>query len=174
MLRARASRAVSFGFVSHPTLGLPPRSLQSGYPDAAERLKTQRVRLAARALEVAAAEDATLTIRHDEAGLRNLLRDAEVLVERLALCVAGDDVHWLKEFADQSATVLRRRAVPMDDIVRICEGLRTGARGVLTGDEMAAADRALDEAVRVYRWYRRLSGDARKRNRILAALYKGI
>ncbi len=160
--------------MSHPTLGLPPRSLQAGYPDAAARLTAQRARLAARALEVAVAEDATLTARYDEAGLRNLLRDAEVLVDRLALCVAGNDTHWLKEFADHSATVLRRRGVPMDDIVRICEGLRTGARSVMAGDEMAAADRALDEAVRVYRWYRRLSGDARKRNRIIAALYKGI
>ena len=166
--------AVSFGTVSHPTLGLPPRSLQAGYPDAAARLRTERARLAARALEVAVAEDATFRTRYDEHGLRNLLRDAEVLVDRLALCVAGDDVHWLKEFADQSATVLRRREVPMDDIVRICEGLRAGARSVLTEDEMATADLALDEAVKVYRWYRRLSGDARKKNPIIDAIYKGI
>jgi len=59
-------------------------------------------------------------------------------------------------------------------MVRICEGLRAGARGVLAEDEMAAADRALDEAVRIYHWYRRLSGDARKKNPILDALYKGI
>ena len=160
--------------MSHPSLGLPPRSLQAGYPVAAARLRTERARLAVRALEVAAAEDATLLTRYDEHGLRNLLRDAEVLVDRLALCVAGDDVHWLKEFADHSATVLRRRDVPMDDIVGICEGLRAGARGVLAEDEMAAADRALDEAVRIYHWYRRLSGDARKKNPILDALYKGI
>ena len=31
----------------------------------------------------------------------------------------------------------------------------------------------LDEAVEGYRWYRRLAGDARKRNPILAAIYKG-
>jgi hypothetical protein len=173
MLRARAPGAVSFGIVTHPSLGLPPRSLQAGYPDAAARLRAQRTRLAARALEVAAAEDATIAARYDEAGLRNLLRDAEVLVDRLALCVAGDDVHWLKEFADQSATVLRRRNVPMDDIVRICEGLRSGAHGVLAPDELPAADRALDAAVTVYRWYRRLAGDARKRNPLVTKLYKG-
>ena len=174
MLRARAPGAVSSGIVSHPTLGLPPRSLEAGYPDAAARLRTQRVRLAVRALEVAVAGDATIGSRYDEAGLRNLLRDAEVLVDRLALCVAGNDAHWLKEFADHSATVLRRRGVPMDDIVGICEGLRAGARGVLAEDEMAVADSALDEAVKVYRWYRRLSGDARKRNRLIHTIYKGI
>ena len=162
------------GTVSHPTLGLPPRSLEAGYPDAAARLRAEQARLAVRALEVAAAGDATLRTRYDEHGLRNLLRDAEVLVDRLALCVAGDDVYWLQAFADQSATVLRRRGVPMDDIVRICEGLRDGARGVLAEDEMAVADRALDAAVKVYHWYRRLSGDARKKNPIIDAIYKGI
>jgi len=28
--------------------------------------------------------------------------------------------------------------------------------------------------VKVYRWYRRLSGDARKRNRLIHTIYKGI
>ena len=54
------------------------------------------------------------------------------------------------------------------------EGLKKAARGVLTADEIVAADAALDEAITVYRWYRRLSGDARKRNRILDFLYRGI
>ena len=173
MLRGRRSRAVSFGIVSHPTLGLPPRSLHVGYPDAAARLGAGGSRLAARALEVAVAEDPTLRTRHDDAALRNLLRDAEVFVDRLALCVAGNDPHWLREFADQTATVYRRRLVPMDDVVRLLEALRAGARGVLSADEVVPADAAIDEAVAVFRWYRRLAGDARKRNRVLAALYRG-
>jgi hypothetical protein len=112
--------------------------------------------------------------RYDEGGLRNLLRDAEVHVDRLALCVAGNDPHWLEHFADMTATVFRRRGVAMDDVVQLMEGIRVAARGVLATEEMVPADEALDEAVRVYRWYRRLSGDARKRNRILDAIYKGI
>ena len=112
--------------------------------------------------------------RYDEAGLRNLLRDAEVHVDRLALCVAGNDPHWLKQFADAAATVFRRRGVPMDDVVTLMEGIRSASRGVLSAEEMAPADLALDEAVAVYRWYRRLSGDARKRNRLVDAIYKGI
>ena len=173
MLRGRASRKVSFVFVSHPSLGLPPRSLHAGFPDAAARLRAARARLAARALEVAVADDPTIRSRYDEAGLRNLLRDAEVHLDRLALCVAGNDPHWLREFADQTASVLRRRRVPMDDIVRLCEGLRAAARTVLSDEEMVPADEALDGAVEVYRWYRRLGGDARRRNRFLWALYKG-
>ena len=118
--------------------------------------------------------DPTLRTRYDDMGLRNLLRDTEVHVDRLALCVAGNDPHWLKEFADHAATVFRRRDVAMDDVVRLLEGLRTSARGLLSEEEMVPADLALDEAVKVYRWYRRLSGDARKRNRLIAAIYKGI
>ena len=159
--------------MTHPTLGLPPRSLHAGFPDAAARLRAQRSRLAVRALEVAVDGDPTLRVRFDETGLRNLLRDAEVFVDRLALCVAGNDPYWLKEFADMSAPVFRRRKVPMDDVVRLLEALRAGAHGVLNDAETVPADAALDEAVAVYRWYRRLAGDARTRNRILAALYKG-
>jgi hypothetical protein len=160
--------------VSHPSLGLPPRSLQAGFPDAAARLKVQRAALAARSLEVAIDADPTFRVRFDDVALRNLLKDAEVHVDRLALCVAGNDSHWLKEFADQAAPVFRRREVPMDDVCRILEGLRTAARGVLSEEEMVPAEAALDEAIRVYRWYRRLSGDARKKNPIVEKLYRGI
>lgn len=173
MLRGPALRTVSFETVSHPTLGLPPRSLVAGFPDAADRLRSSRARIAARAIEVAVDADPTFRTRYDEPGLRNFLRDAEVFTDRLALCVAGDDPHWLREFADQTATVFRRRKVAMDDVVRILEGLRAGARSLLSEDEMVPADHALDAAVTVFREYRRLAGDARKRNRIAAALYKG-
>jgi len=118
--------------------------------------------------------DPTIRTRYDEAGLRNLLRDAEVHVDRLALCVAGNDSHWLGHFAEQAATVFRRRRVAMDDVVRLLEGLRVAARGMLAADELEPADEAIDEAARIYRWHRRLSGDARMKNPIVDAIYKGI
>jgi hypothetical protein len=159
--------------VSHPTLGLPPRSLSAGFPDAAARIRANRAALGVRALEISVDGDPSIRTRYDDLGLRKLLRDTEAFVERLALCVAGNDPHWLKEFADQSATIFRRRKVPMDDVIRLCEGLRSATRGLLSTDEMVPADAALDEAVKVFRWYRRLGGDARKRNPIIAAIYKG-
>ena len=159
--------------MTHPSLGLPPRSLQAGFPAGAARLRAERGRLAVRALEIAVSDDPTFRDRYDEAGLRNLLRDAEVFIERLALCVAGNDSHWLEVFADHTATVYRRRQVAMDDVVRLMEGIRSSARGVLSEAETAPADAAIDEAIKVFLWYRRLAGDARKRNPILAALYKG-
>lgn len=159
--------------MSHPSLGLPPRSLTAGHPAAAERLRADRARIAARALEVAIAADPTLRERHDELALRNLLRDAEVFVDRLALCVAGNEVHWLRSFAEQATVVLRRRSVPLDDAARICDALRVGARALLDDEEMVPADAALDATLEVLGWHRRLAGDARRRNRLLQALYKG-
>lgn len=160
--------------MSHPSLGKPPRNLTAGFPDGAARLRSSRSQLAIRTLEVAIDADPSIRGRYDDAGLRNLLRDAEVLCDRLATCVAGDDPYWLTEFADQTAPVFRRRGVPMDDAVRLLEGLRAASRGQLSPEEQGAADRALDEAVKVYRWYRQIAGDARKKNPVLAALYKGI
>jgi hypothetical protein len=160
--------------MSHPTLGQPPRSLDAGFPAAADRLRANRSRLAVRALETAAAADPTFRIRHDDAALRNLLRDAEVYVDRLALCVAGADDHWLSEFAEQTAVVFRRRRVPLDDIIGICEGLRAAVRGVLPEDELVPASSALDAAVDALRRHGKLSGDAKKRNRLASAIYKGV
>jgi hypothetical protein len=160
--------------VSHPSLGKPPPNLQAGYPEGAARLRASRTALATRALEIAIDGDRTFTTRHDDAGLRNLLRDVEVHVERLALCVSADDPYFLEHFADQSAPVFRRRGFGMADVVRLMEGLRSAARGILNANEVAAADRGLDAAVRVYRWYRQIAGDARRKNPVLAAIYKGI
>lgn len=174
MVRIGPVWAVSFPIVSHPTLGLPPRSLEAGFPAAADRLRAQRASLSARALEVAVAADPSLRRRYDEVGLRNLLKDAEVFVERLALCVAGDDSYWLKEFADQSATVFRRRKVAVMDVIGLLEGIRAGARGVLSDEEMASASRSLDDAVAVYKRFHHIRGDAREWNTITSKLYKGI
>ena len=60
MLRIAASGAVSFGTVSHPSVGHPPRSLQAGFPEAAARLRASRAALAVRALEVAVDADPTM------------------------------------------------------------------------------------------------------------------
>jgi hypothetical protein len=61
----------------------------------------------------------------------------------------------------------------MDDLVHLCEGLKQAVPSVLAPEEREIALDALDEAIRVLRWNRRLAGDARKRNRILNAIYKG-
>lgn len=159
--------------MSHPSLGLPPPDLTAGAPAAADRVRANAERLAARALEIAAERDPTLVERHDEPALRHLQRDAGTLVERIALSLAADDVTFIREFADAIAPLYRRRAVPMDDLVALMEGLREAIAATLPPDDHEATDRTIDAAVAAFRAYRRLAGDARKRNRLVTFLYKG-
>ena len=159
--------------MTHPTLGLPPRDLTAGFPAAGERLQRDRARLGARALEVALERDPSIRVRHGELGLRKLLRDTEPLIDRLAIALAANDTTAVAAWADWISVTYRRRRVPMDDLALLCEGLRLAAPSILSPQEQAVANIALDEAIKVFRWNRRLAGDARKRNKLLALLYKG-
>lgn len=111
--------------------------------------------------------------RYDEAGLRQLLLDAELLADRVAVGVAANAPDVGREYAEWTAPVYRRRRVPMDDLIALCHGLHQAFADVLSPDEMVVADATLDQAIEVYQWHRRLAGDARKRNRLLQLLYKG-
>ncbi len=159
--------------MSHPTLGRPPRDLRAGHPDAAVRLGREQARLGQRALEIALERDPSMRERHGELGLRKLLRDTEALIDRLAIAVAARDRMAVAAWADWVSIAYRRRAVPMDDLVHLCEGLRLAVASVLAPEEQGLADEALEEAIKVFRWNRRIAGDARKRNRLLAFLYRG-
>jgi hypothetical protein len=117
--------------------------------------------------------DATIEERYDEAGLRHLLHDAELLAERVALSVATAEPELARLYGEWTAPVYRRRRTPMDDLVALCEGLRAAFPSVLAPDELGAASEALDALIAAYRWHRRLAGDARKRNALLQLLYKG-
>jgi hypothetical protein len=136
-------------------------------------MRAARSRLAARSLEVAIDRDPSISQRYDEIGLRRLLNDAHVLLDQVAEAVSSDDPHVVGGWAEWLAPVYRRRKVPMDDLVQLAEGLRLAASAALAPDEQASLDAAIDEGIRVFRWHRRLAGDARRRNRILAAIYKG-
>ena len=159
--------------MSHPSLGLPPLDPTAGLPGPAARLRTNQERLAARALRVAMDADPTIEDRYDEAGLRHLLHDAELLAERVALCVATAEPDLAREYAEWTAPVYRRRRTPMDDLIALCEGLRAAFPNILAPGELGAASDALDAAIGAYRWHRRIAGDARKRNALLQLLYKG-
>jgi hypothetical protein len=147
--------------------------MTAGFPAAAARLLAVRQEVARRAFEIALDDVPAMRERHDEYALRQLLRDAEVFVELVAAAVAADDPSAVRAFADQVAPVYRRRRVPMDDLVALMEALRRACAGVLAPGELVVAGRAIDAAVEEFRWYRRLAGDARKRNRLLQAIYKG-
>ena len=147
--------------------------MTAGYPEAAERLRSARARLGARALEVALDTTPGMRERYDELGLRRLLRDAELLVDRVAMSVAANDDYFTRDYAGWTVIVYRRRKVPMDDLVALCEGIRSAVASVLSPAELPSANDALDGAIDVFRWSRRLAGDARKKNAFLQFLYKG-
>ena len=159
--------------MSHPALGLPPLDATAGLPAAAARLQAARPRVGARALEVALELDPTICEHNDETGVRLLLRDTEILVDELADSLATGSVVEIRTWAEQASVIYRRRRVPMDNVIALCEGLREASQAVLAPAERAAADAALDAAIERFRWQRRLAGDARKRNRILQIIYKG-
>jgi hypothetical protein len=87
--------------------------------------------------------------------------------------VASGDPGTAAEYANWTSPVYRRRRVPLDDIVGLCEGLRSALPSVLAPGELPSASAALDAAIEVYRWHRRLAGDARRRNALLQFIYKG-
>ncbi|NJD28389.1 MAG: hypothetical protein FIA92_08835 [Chloroflexi bacterium] len=159
--------------MSHPSLGLPPRDLSAGRPDAGAILTASRSRIAARALEIALELDSTMGERHDELALRGLLADLSAFIDRLAIAVAAEDPGVMANFAEMVAVRYRKRAIPMDDVVTLCEGLRRSAQAVLPSAVAPVVDPAIDEGIRVFRWHRRIAGDARKRNPLLAFIYRG-
>lgn len=130
-------------------------------------------RLGARALEAAVERDPTLMTRYDELGLRERLHDAVLLADRIALSVAAGDPGPAREYADWTAPAYRRKRVPLDDLINLLEGLRSALPSVVDGQADVDANAAIDAAIAVYRWNRRLAGDARKRNAFLQLLYKG-
>jgi hypothetical protein len=152
---------------------MPPPDPTAGFPAAAARIGANQERLAGRALRSAIDRDPTIEARYDEAGLRQLLRDAELLTERVAMAVRLDDPDLVRTYAEWTVPPYRRRRVPMDDLIGLCEGLRAAFPSVLAPGERGTAGVALDGAIEVYRWHRRLAGDARKRNPLLQLLYKG-
>jgi hypothetical protein len=166
-------RTLDFPIVSHPSLGRPPLDLTAGSPEAARRIRDALPTLAARALATALDRDPTLRDRNDEVGLRQRLRDVELLADRVAVAVAAGDPAPAREYADWTSPVYRRKGVPLDDLINLCESLRAALPAVISPDESVESDRAIDEAIAEYRWHRRLAGDARKRNAFLQFIYKG-
>jgi hypothetical protein len=159
--------------VSHPSLGLPPTQRTAGLPPAAARVDAARARLATRALEIAIDRDPTLRERYDEIGLRRLLRDTVALIDRVVDAIADGNPERARVFAEAIPPMYRRRKVPMDDLINVAESIRSAVGAILPLGEMGSVDAAVDAMIEVFRWNRRIAGDARKRNRLLQAIYKG-
>lgn len=127
----------------------------------------------ARALAAALELDPTFPDRHDDLVRQALLSDLEAFVDKLIAAVSSGDPHTMAIFADLVAVRYRKRKMPMDDLVTLCEGLRRAGAAVVEPSAESVIDASIDEAITVFKWHRRLAGDARKRNPILAFIYKG-
>jgi hypothetical protein len=158
----------------HPNLGLAPIDMKSGFSGAAGRVRRDSSGIAARGLEAAVQADPSLRARYDDMGLRHLLRDGELLVERLAMCLGSDDVRWLAQYAEWVGPSYRRRQVPLADLATLCAGIREAIAPDLTADELACADRALDAAAVVLQRNGRVAGDRHKRRAIFKWMYRGV
>jgi hypothetical protein len=61
----------------------------------------------------------------------------------------------------------------MNDLITICEGVRSALGATLARGDMGMVDAAVDAMIERFKWHGRIAGDARKKNRLLQALYKG-
>jgi hypothetical protein len=147
--------------------------MSAGDTTAAAALRSGGARLRARALSAALEANPTMRDRHAEVVIQALLADLEAFHDRLVVAVSSADPHAMATFADLVAVRYRKRKIPMDDVISLCEGLRRAATSVVEPGAVATVDAAIDEAIAVFKWNRRLAGDARKRNPLLAFLYKG-
>ena len=147
--------------------------MSAGDTAAAAALRSGGPRLRARALAAALEANPTMKDRHAEIVIQALHADLEAFHDRLVVAVASGDPHAMATFADLVAVRYRKRKVPMDDVISLCEGLRRAAAAVVEPGAVATVDAAIDEAIAVFKWNRRLAGDARRRNPLLAFIYKG-
>jgi hypothetical protein len=147
--------------------------MRAGDPAAAAALRNGGARFRARAFQAALDLDPTLRDRYDDLARESLLSDLEAFVDRLVAAVSSGHPGAMATFADLVAVRYRKRKIPMDDLVTLCDGLRRAAAAVVEPDAIPMIDAALDEAIAVFKWHRRLAGDARKRNAFLAFIYKG-
>ena len=158
--------------MSHPSLGLPPPDPTAGRVGAARQLRQRPERLARIALEAAVRRAPHFRDRYGELGLRRFLRDLERHVEQLARALETGDDSFVTNYAEWLVPIYRRRHVPMKDFAVLVEGLRDAAATVLSGDDLAAANRAIDAWVRRLTHHRALPGD-HKGNAIVRFFWKG-
>jgi hypothetical protein len=159
--------------VSHPSLGLPPIDQRAGDPASAAALRRDRRRIAERAIAYAGEADPEFTDRHDDLALAQLQLDVDSFVNRLADAVAADDPRGLARWAEMVVPRFRKKRISMDELALLFEGLRRAAPAAVEPQAMTTVDASIDAALAVFAWHRRLAGDARKRNPLLAFLYKG-
>ncbi len=158
----------------HPNLGVAPLDLTAGYPAAAATLRRDKEAIARVALTTLADKDPEFGARFVGPMQVELLRDAEVLIERLALSVTSNDPRPMAEYAEWIGPVFRRKRVSLWELASMCAAIRDNVVSRLDPDAAASAVTALDGAIAVLRKNGRVGGDGHKRNPLLRWFYRGV
>ena len=108
--------------------------MAAGDANAAAALRSAGPRLRARALAAALELNPTMRDRHPEVVVQALLADLEAFHDRLIVAVSSGDPHAMATFADLVSVRYRKRKIPMDDVISLCEGLRRAAAAVVVPD----------------------------------------
>ncbi|MFN8619802.1 MAG: hypothetical protein U0869_11550 [Chloroflexota bacterium] len=156
----------------HPLLGLPPSDIHAGLPDAAARLRAQKVRLAQLSLEAALRIDPTFTTKYDETLLRRVLRDYDRHIEQLARALETGEERFVTQYAEQITPAYRRRGIRMNDAITIVNGMREAVQSALDADESKVAQEYIAAMIARLRRHARLPGD-HKGNWLVRLIWKG-
>jgi len=159
--------------MSHPLHGARPLDRTAGFPSVVAPLTAQWEQLAGRAIVAAVERNPELRDRVGDLGFCALLRDGEVVLQKLAESLEVGRPTPLRTFTEHATPTWRRRRISMDDVTDLYEGLRVAVASVIAPEAAALADATLVEGIKVLKWHRRLGGDTRTRNAILQAIYKG-
>lgn len=147
--------------------------MAAGDPISAAALRRDRRRIGERAIAFAIESDPTFSARHDELDLAQIRLDVDSFVNRIADAVAASRPAALGHWAEIVIPRFRKRGVSADDLTLLFEGLRRAAPGAVLPDAIPTVDESVAEAIRMFRWHRRLAGDPRPRNPIIEFIYKG-
>jgi len=158
--------------MSHPALGLPPADPTAGLPAAAAQLRANQARLTKVGLEEAARRDPSLTARHDELALRELLRDSDRHLEQLAQALETGEARFVTQYAEWLQPPYRRRKVPAADQRTLLLGLRDACAAVLSPAELEVLNGYVQAWVKVLAFHQRLPGDHRG-NAAVRFVWKG-
>ena len=97
--------------MSHPLHGARPLDRTAGFPSVVAPLTAQWEQLAGRAIVAAVERNPELRDRVGDIGLRHLMRDAQVVLEKLAESVASGSITPLKSFTEHGTPTWRRRRI---------------------------------------------------------------
>lgn len=158
--------------MSHPSLGLPPPDTSAGHPEAAARIREQRLALGRLALERALQLDPSLATRYDEYALRRFLRDYEQHMRQVARALETGDDYYVTQYGEWLAPIYRRREVPMRDFATLVRALADVCGSVLSPDDAKLVGKLVVRWLARLKFHGRLPGD-HAGNPIVRFFWKG-